>query len=54
MNDKNACDIIIPVYNKEDLTSNCLRSIMMRTRTPYRLILIDNASEEPTKKFLGL
>jgi GT2 family glycosyltransferase len=52
MNNENACDIIIPVYNKPDLTENCLKSIEARTRTPYRLILIDNASDEATRTFL--
>ncbi|MCM8761339.1 MAG: glycosyltransferase family 2 protein [Candidatus Omnitrophica bacterium] len=52
MNGLKACDIIIPVYNKEDLTSNCLKSIEAKTHTPYRLILIDNASGPLTMKFL--
>jgi len=41
------CDIIIPVYNNEDLTLACLESIKQCT-TPgtYRIILVDNASSE--------
>ncbi len=52
MKNDNSCDIILPVYNKPDLTENCLKSIEAKTRTPYRLIIIDNASDERTRKYL--
>lgn len=51
-NDK-SCDIIIPVYNQPGLTRSCLESICRLTRTPYRLIIIDNASDAGTKKMLS-
>lgn len=41
---KEACDIIIPVWNQSELTVSCLQSIRKYTDN-YRLILIDNASE---------
>lgn len=53
MDEKARCDIIIPVFNRQDLTGNCLMSI--RKNTPslsYNLILIDNGSGESVKKFL--
>jgi len=46
------CDIIMPVYNRLDLTKGCLDSIYARTRIPINLILIDNASFAETKDFL--
>lgn len=52
MVEKPACDIIIPVWNLLDQTRRCLESILSRTGVPYRLILVDNASEQPTADFL--
>lgn len=48
----NSVDIIIPVLNEAALTKNCLESMVAKSDTPYRLILIDNASGEETKKIL--
>ena len=41
-----SCDIIIPVWNQLQLTSDCISSIEKNTSYPYRLIVIDNASDE--------
>jgi GT2 family glycosyltransferase len=46
------CDIIIPIWNQLPLTQRCLEGIRKKTRTPHRLILIDNGSEEGTRKYL--
>ncbi|MFA5147126.1 MAG: glycosyltransferase family 2 protein [Candidatus Omnitrophota bacterium] len=46
------CDIIIPIWGQLDLTRECIERIFDTTRYPYRLILIDNASEDDTKKYL--
>jgi GT2 family glycosyltransferase len=46
------CDIIIPIWNQVSLTRRCLDSIQEKTRIPYRLILIDNGSEEETRNYL--
>lgn len=46
------CDIIIPIWNLPQKTARCLQSIISNTLLPYRLILIDNASEKPTVEFL--
>ena len=46
------CEIIIPVWNQLERTRRCLTSILAHTRAPYRLLLIDNASEKPTQQFL--
>ncbi|MDP3789237.1 MAG: glycosyltransferase, partial [Candidatus Omnitrophota bacterium] len=48
----NRCDIIIPVWNQKDITKDCVDSIVRNTIYPYRLILIDNASDDDTKKYL--
>jgi GT2 family glycosyltransferase len=46
------CDIIIPVWNQPDITKSCIEHIRNNTSYPYRLILIDNASDIATKEFL--
>lgn len=48
----NSVDIIIPVFNETVLTKNCLESVLAASDTPYRLILIDNASAVETENFL--
>ncbi|MFH1190129.1 MAG: glycosyltransferase family 2 protein [Candidatus Omnitrophota bacterium] len=45
-------DIIIPVFNKAAITKGCLDSITANSDTPYRIILIDNASGGETKRYL--
>src|SRR3990167_2057048 len=47
-----AVDIIIPIFNRMGLTKACLNSIWDKSKTPYNLILIDNASDEETKRLL--
>lgn len=46
------CDIIIPVWNQLSFTKDCINSIEKYTKTPYRLIIIDNASDGDTKRYL--
>lgn len=46
------CDIIIPVWNKLELTRECLDSIIKNTHIPYRLIIIDNNSDQETENYL--
>lgn len=47
-----ACDIIIPIWNQLALTQRCLDSLQKKTHCPYRLILVDNGSEEGTRDYL--
>lgn len=47
-----SCDIIIPVWNQLKLTKECLESIANKTKYPYRLIIIDNASDDKTREYL--
>lgn len=46
------CDIIIPVYNRLQLTKDCLESILRNTDSPYSIILIDNGSDSDTRVYL--
>ena len=46
------CDIVIPVWNKKELTQNCIESIIRNTHYPYRIIVIDNASGLDTARYL--
>jgi GT2 family glycosyltransferase len=47
------CDIIIPVWNQLTFTKDCVDSIFKNTTgVDYRLIIIDNASGDETKKYL--
>ncbi len=45
--------IIIPVFNKVELTKDCLNSLLENTVYPnYEVIVVDNASTDGTKEFL--
>ncbi len=47
------CDIIIPVWNQLVLTKDCIESIFKNTASAdYRIILVDNASDDETKNYL--
>jgi GT2 family glycosyltransferase len=46
------CDIVIAVWNNLKLTESCIDSIIENTDVGYRLIIIDNASNDETKKYL--
>lgn len=47
-----SCDIIIAVWNLKELTQRCIESIINNTEYLYRLIVIDNGSEQETKDYL--
>ncbi|MFA6078191.1 MAG: glycosyltransferase family 2 protein [Candidatus Omnitrophota bacterium] len=46
------CDIIIPIWNQPDYTRDCIEAIIRNTPTPYKLILVDNASDDETRSYL--
>jgi GT2 family glycosyltransferase len=46
------CDIIIPIWNQLEYTKKCIEAIKANTDYPYRLILIDNASEDSARIYL--
>ncbi len=45
-------EIIVIVWNKLQITRDCLESVISKTKAPFQLLLIDNASEEKTAVFL--
>lgn len=47
-----ACDIIMIVWNQLAFTTDCINSVLKNTDGEYRLILIDNASDNPTRDYL--
>lgn len=47
------CDIILPVCDQFQFTKNCIESIIAKTRTPYRIIVINNGKNEETKSYLA-
>ena len=46
------CDIIIPVWNQPVFTKDCVDSIAKNTHGDYRLIIIDNGSDDRTRIYL--
>jgi len=46
------CDIVMPVWNHAGETVDCVNSIKRYTACPYRIVIVDNASDEQTKKRL--
>ncbi|MBI5143642.1 MAG: glycosyltransferase family 2 protein [Candidatus Omnitrophica bacterium] len=46
------CDIIIPIWNQPEFTKDCISHIIKNTHSPYRLILINNASDHKTRDYL--
>ena len=50
--DKTTCDIVIPVWNQLEYTKECLDSLFKSTSFPFRLIIVDNASDTQTAQYL--
>lgn len=46
------CDIIIPVCDQLEYTKTCLESIKKHTQYPYRIIVVDDASDKETQVYL--
>jgi GT2 family glycosyltransferase len=46
------CDIIIPVWDQLENTRDCIENLIKNTHFPYKLILIDNASDKETRAYL--
>lgn len=47
-----SCDIVVVVWNEPELTARALKSIHDNANHPYRLIVVDNASESATVTML--
>lgn len=51
--EKVTCSIIIPVWNKLDLTAQCLTALAtVTTESSYEVIVVDNGSTDGTAEFL--
>jgi len=50
-NAKQRCDIIIPVWNHAAETATCVNSLKRYTSYPYRIVIVDNASNMETRKY---
>ena len=48
----NKVDIIIPVYNSQKYISKTIKSVFRQTYKNWKLIIIDDASTDDTKKIL--
>jgi len=51
MSDK-TCTIAIAVLDNKDITRQCLDSLILNTEGPYRVLVIDNGSQDETRIFL--
>ena len=47
-----SCDIILVVWNNKELTQQCVNSIFANTHCAYQLVIIDNASDKPTREYM--
>ena len=47
------CDIIIPVWNELETTRKCVDSLVKNTGYPFKLIVVDNASDRETAFYLA-
>ena len=47
-----ACDIVIPVYNALDALDHCLTSVRDYTSPPFRVIVVDDASDAQVAQYL--
>lgn len=50
---KETVDIVIPTWNSLPYLEACLASIERHTKTPYRLLIINNGSTDGTKRYLS-
>ena len=46
-------DIVIPIHNGMHIVQDCLNTLVERTKYPYNLILVDDASDEYTSNWLN-
>lgn len=47
-----AVDIVVCVHNALADVKNCLQSLLAKTRPPYRLIVVDDGSDQETAEYL--
>ena len=47
-------DIIVPCWNNRELTEKCFECLRKNTKHPYRLIIINNGSDQDTTNYLQI
>jgi len=45
--------IVIPVYNRKEITRNCLLSLSKQTNTDFRVVVVDDASTDGTNEMIS-
>ncbi len=45
-------DIILPIYGSIHIASKCIDAVLRRTNWPFKLTIVDDASDEPTREYL--
>lgn len=48
-----AVTVVIPIFNKVELTVGCLESLANETPEDYEVVIVDNASTDGTRDLLG-
>lgn len=51
-NSSKTVDIVLPVYNSMHIVEPCIRSVLSKTNYPFKLIIVDDASDDYTKTAL--
>ena len=51
-NSKILFSIIIPTYNRREIISKCLYSVLNQTHQNFEIIIVDNGSSDKTKQFI--
>ena len=46
------CDIVLTVWNEPKITRDCIDSLVKHTHYPYRIIIVDNGSQQETMEYL--
>lgn len=54
MSESPLCDVVIPVHNALTQTSRCVRSVLRESSRPFRLIIVNDASDEMTTRSLRI
>ena len=44
--------IVIPIFNKREVTERCIKSICDKTYTPHEIIIVDNGSTDGSAEYL--
>src|SRR5438128_452696 len=51
--DRPVVSVVLVLWNRAELTFNCLRSLLAQTEVPMEVVAVDNASTDETKQLLS-